>query len=232
MASLYLIRHGQASFGQKNYDRLSDIGNRQAKVLGEMLVKRNGEFDALIAGEMERQQDTALPYLEHKDLVSNLAIDTGFNEYDSEGVFRTYLPKVYQDRPDLSMRHNDLFKDKALFKTCFNAVLNHWLNDTSGRADLESWNEFTQRVIDALDDVANSIGRNGKAAIFTSGGPICIAVGHVLGLDKSGVIKQTWLTRNGSITELHWGGSQPQLLGYNDVSHFLNTNDDTLITYR
>ena len=30
MASLYLIRHGQASFGSDHYDQLSPLGQRQA----------------------------------------------------------------------------------------------------------------------------------------------------------------------------------------------------------
>ncbi|MCH1491392.1 MAG: histidine phosphatase family protein, partial [Luminiphilus sp.] len=32
MASIYLIRHGQASFGSDNYDQLSPVGQRQADV--------------------------------------------------------------------------------------------------------------------------------------------------------------------------------------------------------
>ncbi|MFT5334978.1 MAG: broad specificity phosphatase PhoE, partial [Halioglobus sp.] len=32
MASIYVIRHGQASFGAANYDKLSDLGCRQAEV--------------------------------------------------------------------------------------------------------------------------------------------------------------------------------------------------------
>ena len=34
MTTIYLIRHGQASFGQQNYDQLSNKGERQAQLLG------------------------------------------------------------------------------------------------------------------------------------------------------------------------------------------------------
>jgi broad specificity phosphatase PhoE len=37
MASIYLIRHGQASFGAQDYDKLSELGRRQATLTGEYL---------------------------------------------------------------------------------------------------------------------------------------------------------------------------------------------------
>ena len=35
MGTLYLVRHGQASFGSANYDQLSALGQRQCRRLGE-----------------------------------------------------------------------------------------------------------------------------------------------------------------------------------------------------
>ena len=37
MGNLTLIRHGQASFGEKDYDNLSDLGRKQGHLLGEYL---------------------------------------------------------------------------------------------------------------------------------------------------------------------------------------------------
>jgi ABC-type branched-subunit amino acid transport system permease subunit len=34
---LLAVRHGQASFGAENYDALSPLGHRQARLLGEWL---------------------------------------------------------------------------------------------------------------------------------------------------------------------------------------------------
>jgi len=39
MNEIYFIRHGQASFGEENYDRLSDLGVKQAKHLARHLAK-------------------------------------------------------------------------------------------------------------------------------------------------------------------------------------------------
>ena len=34
MATIYLVRHGQASFGKENYDQLSPRGWEQGRILG------------------------------------------------------------------------------------------------------------------------------------------------------------------------------------------------------
>jgi len=49
MSSIYLVRHGQASFGSANYDELSDRGRRQSRILGEYLF--NTSLTRLIYGE-------------------------------------------------------------------------------------------------------------------------------------------------------------------------------------
>ena len=37
MIEIYFIRHGQASFGEPAYDRLSTVGERQVELLGKHL---------------------------------------------------------------------------------------------------------------------------------------------------------------------------------------------------
>ena len=54
MATLVLIRHGQASYGQADYDRLSPTGEQQARVLGPHLAALG--LDALFVGPLRRRQ--------------------------------------------------------------------------------------------------------------------------------------------------------------------------------
>ena len=44
MGTLYLVRHGQASFGAADYDNLSELGHRQAVRLGEYWRERGMKF--------------------------------------------------------------------------------------------------------------------------------------------------------------------------------------------
>ena len=59
MAVIYMIRHGQATFGDRKYDRLSPIGERQARILGHHLQRVLPRLDALCSGGMVRQDRTA-----------------------------------------------------------------------------------------------------------------------------------------------------------------------------
>ena len=50
MGNLYLIRHGQASFGADDYDVLSTVGERQSVALGEHLARLGLRLDRCVAG--------------------------------------------------------------------------------------------------------------------------------------------------------------------------------------
>ena len=55
MGILYLVRHGQASFGEADYDRLSPLGHRQCVKLGEYFrAKGITAFDSVFTGTLKR----------------------------------------------------------------------------------------------------------------------------------------------------------------------------------
>ena len=102
MSEIYFFRHGQASFGEENYDRLSPIGVRQAQVLARYLAKAGKVFDAVYYGEMERQQKTAREIVNHyhqnKLLVPRPEISDAFNEYDSFAVWQALIPEMIEEK--------------------------------------------------------------------------------------------------------------------------------------
>jgi len=59
MTNVYLVRHGQASAGTSNYDRLSDRGIEQARLLGAYWKQCDFHVDAAYHGSLHRQQHTA-----------------------------------------------------------------------------------------------------------------------------------------------------------------------------
>ena len=59
MSELIFVRHGQASFGQKSYDKLSDLGIEQVRILALHLQSLGEEFDYIYCGSLLRQQETA-----------------------------------------------------------------------------------------------------------------------------------------------------------------------------
>ena len=91
MATLYLVRHGQASFAAENYDRLSELGRRQSVWLGEYFAGRGSEFSRVVCGTLERQRETARAILEAMGSVLTAAEHPGWNEYSGEALYKAYL---------------------------------------------------------------------------------------------------------------------------------------------
>jgi broad specificity phosphatase PhoE len=56
---IYLVRHGQASFGAADYDVLSELGHRQAALVGAELRARGVRVDLAVSGTLRRQRETA-----------------------------------------------------------------------------------------------------------------------------------------------------------------------------
>ncbi len=91
-----MIRHGQASFGEKNNDHLSPIGIRQAHITAQHWVRLGRPVNTVYIGRMQRQIDTAAPLLAVLDNEGfarpEVVSEAAFDEYDSETVFKAQLP--------------------------------------------------------------------------------------------------------------------------------------------
>ncbi len=59
MSTIYLVRHGQASFGTDNYDQLSATGREQVRQLGKYFAESGERIDRIYAGALRRQTETA-----------------------------------------------------------------------------------------------------------------------------------------------------------------------------
>jgi broad specificity phosphatase PhoE len=237
MAIISLIRHGQASFGSANYDCLSPIGHRQGRVLGEHFAALGHGFDVCIAGEMQRQQKTAEEAMNGMPgKVPALAIDAAFNEYDSDGIFRAYIPTALQADPALAdILGSDaraMFKDKSVFQRAFVAVVDLWAADAPHNTELESWADFTNRVHKGVQSLGERYPGKTQVAVFTSGGAISIAMGRALGMLPREALMLSWGIANASITEFYASSNGLFVNGFNNFTHLKLTRDAELITYR
>jgi broad specificity phosphatase PhoE len=82
MGQVLLVRHGQASFGSDDYDVLSDLGERQAAVLGRCLAARGIVPSALLHGRMVRQRRTAELLADAAGWVVAVECDADWDEMD------------------------------------------------------------------------------------------------------------------------------------------------------
>ncbi|MDE2371966.1 MAG: histidine phosphatase family protein [Burkholderiales bacterium] len=212
MGTLYLVRHGQASFGSDDYDRLSELGERQCLELGRWMGARGIVFEAVLRGTLRRQaQSLAAIAAGHGDLPAALEWP-GLNEYDSEALVRSAgdgrLPAV--DAADPQASHRAHFR---LLRT----GLQRWIAGEITPAGMPSWVEFGAGVAAALDHVRAN--HRGDVLIVSSGGPIATAVAQVLGAPAAAMIELNMRIRNSAVTEFAVTPKRHALLAYNHLPH-------------
>ena len=210
MGNLYLIRHGQASFGAEDYDNLSELGHKQAERLGTYFKQKNQQFDAVITGTLRRHTQTWQGIAKGAGFAHEPLQMPGLNEYDSHAVIATIHPGKLEkpDTPELSRHHFRLLKDG----------LTQWMNGVVSPIGMPSYIDFQQGVVDALDHVRKN--ESGNILIVSSGGPISTAVGHILGTTPETTIELNLRIRNCSITEFAFTPKRHMLVTYNTLPHF------------
>jgi broad specificity phosphatase PhoE len=221
MGTLYLVRHGQASFGADDYDVLSPLGHQQAVRLGEYFKAKGITFDAALAGTLKRQISTFAGICEGMDLQMDALAWPGLNEYDSHAVIATvYNAKLEKPTtPEQYRHHFRLLKDG----------LTQWMNGVVSPQGMPSYNDFVSGVTSALEHVRKS--HHGKVLLVSSGGPISTAVGHILGCSPEATIELNLRIRNSSVTEFAFTPKRHMLVTYNTLPHLDAPEYADWITY-
>ncbi len=221
MGTLYLVRHGQASFGADNYDQLSALGHRQAQRLGAYFAGKGLRFEAALTGTLQRQIQT------HAGIAQGLGQDLpalalpGLNEYDSHALIATVHPEplARPDTPELYRHHFRLLRQ----------AMQDWMAGRCSPAGMPSYGDWVAGVRDALDRVRTQ--HSGHVLLVSSGGPIATAVGLVLGLAPEATIELNLRIRNASITEFEFNPKRHTLLTYNTLPHLDGAEYAGWVTY-
>lgn len=236
MSTLYLIRHGQASFGTDHYDRLSDTGFVQSELLAKYLMKIDRGFDTVYAGEMKRQIDTAATvlscYREAGREVPTLRILPEFNEYDSKGILKALVRDIAQDDPGLEVDIARFYKDKKAFQRIFEKVILRWITGGKEIPGVTSWQDFRERVARGMKKVMAENDRGKTVLVFTSGGPISAAFQMATGISDEGTLRVVWQIVNTSISSFVYNAEQISLTSFNNRAHLDLEQDSSLVTYR
>lgn len=222
MGTLYLVRHGQASFGAEDYDQLSELGRRQSVRLGEYFASRGVRFDGLIAGTLRRHKQTLEGILEGMNHAGEHLAWEGLNEYDSEAVIATVHPHKLEKptSPEMYRHHFRLLRDG----------LAQWMAGVVSPRGMPSYPDFLAGVRGALDHVRQN--HYGQAVlVVTSGGPISTAVGHVLGTPPESTIELNLRIRNTSVTEFAFTPKRHMLVGFNAIPHLDAPEYKEWVTY-
>lgn len=236
MGSIYLIRHGQASFGADDYDVLSPIGIRQAEVLGKHLSDLEIRFDRCLSGDLRRQQDTAKHTLQQLSangwVAPSIEIDSAFNEFDADAVIRSLLPGLLPEEPEALAILRNGAQNRAEFQRLFARIIQRWVSGDYPVAGLESWTSFVARVAAGLQRILIQAQSTDNIAVFTSGGTITALLRLITAVPAEKAFELNWQIVNTSLSRLKFRATEVALASFNSQVHLQLLKAPELITFR
>lgn len=229
MSRIILVRHGQASWGKKDYDKLSDLGHEQARLVGRELAARCVEPSRIVSGSMLRQRETAAGIVEGSGWSVEPVTHDGWNEYGHAAILTAYKP-AYRS---LTLMKADLartLRPHRAFDEMYALATERWVAGEHNADYDEPFGEFGERVLGGLAALAQDLGRGETAVVVSSAGAISWVTASLLG---GGAPVWTSLQRviaNASLTTLSLGASGLVVRTFNDTSHLERAPD--LLTTR
>jgi broad specificity phosphatase PhoE len=221
MGTLYLVRHGQASFGAPDYDVLSELGTRQCAQLGAYLDERGLKFDAVLRGSLRRHRQSLAAIASSLPGLPAAIEWPGLNEYDSYAVVRTVFSGELHPPVDAETYRQHF---RLLRKG-----LELWMAGDAQPAGMPTWGQWIDGVNCALDHVRQQF--SGNVLLVSSGGPIATAVAQVLAAPPSTVIELNLRMRNSALTEFAFTPKRHMLVSYNGVPHLDHPDRADWVTY-
>src|SRR5258706_16003805 len=218
MAELVLVRHAQASFGTDDYDRLSELGWRQARWLGEHFAERNLAFDRVIRGTLRRHAETLTGICEGMGSGAQCDERPGLNEYDSHALLRAHTGK----EPRQGGEHREHFR-------ALREALYAWCEGSLACGDHPPFASFRAGVLEVLEAVRTSGAK--RVLMVSSGGPISTIVADVLKMPLRGVVDLNLRARNTGISEFHFNARAIHFVSFNAVPHLDRPDRPDTITY-
>ena len=204
MSELIFVRHGQASFGADDYDKLSDLGHAQSRWLGAYFDAHDIRFDRVVRGGLRRHRETA-EGIGSATALPSVAIDARLDELHYDPLHEEYLQATGSDAPG----------SRDDFLTMMPELLSAW---EAGRlqGSGEAYSGFTSRVTAAVEDL---LGEGGRTLVVTSGGVIGTTIGRVLGLDARRMADVMLNIHNASLHRFEFEAGRLRLSQYNASPH-------------
>jgi broad specificity phosphatase PhoE len=242
LSKIYLVRHGQAGT-RDAYDRLSDLGQEQARLLGEYFAEQRLRFSAAFSGSMQRQQQTAAEvrkvYKEKGIQFPEIVIRQEWDEFNLDQIYRELAPVMCEYDPDFRSQYEAMRQQvresggeqtSAVHRRwlpCDSQIVHAWI---AGKYPYqgESWKAFLDRVAASRSEMRNG-GDKSDIVIFTSAMPVAIWTGMALDIADDRIMRLAGVLHNTSYSILRLKADDLRLLTFNAAPHLL---EDHLRTRR
>ena len=230
MSEIYLIRHGQASFGAADYDKLSELGERQARATGASLGHL-GSPAILATGTMRRHIGTCQGFVEsYAHDVPEPMRDEAFDEYDHDAV----LAAVFEGWSDPEARAAWFAEQDhpgRAFDAMFRKAAARWVGGEHEEDYEEPFSVFAARVRAGMERITAALEAHQNAMIFTSGGVISAIARDVLCFPDEVLVRVNLSMINAGLTHLRYTRRGLQLVTLNSASHLAVISPDLVTHY-
>jgi broad specificity phosphatase PhoE len=229
---VYLVRHGQAGT-RDAYDCLSELGNRQARLLGEHFIAQGLRFAAAYTGGMSRQRQTSAEisatYADAGISFPAVRVDSGWDEFDLGRLYREFAPLLCAEDSEFCRgyeamleqvrasagAHGDRIHRK--WQPCDTKVVDAWI---SGRFPYtgETFDHFHDRIAACRLKMCDAQ-RHENIVVVTSAAPIAIWAGLSLEICDNRIMRLAGALHNASYTVVRLQESQLRLFTFNVAPH-------------
>tara|TARA_B100001027_G_scaffold75831_1_gene51814 strand:- start:102 stop:821 length:720 start_codon:yes stop_codon:yes gene_type:complete len=205
ISNLYLIRHGQASFGEKDYDNLSKKGIKQSTILGKKLLKQKISFETTIIGPLKRHRQTFERINEgYGGSLNNPVIIEEFAENQLMDIAQYFIPIMLDSDKNLKEIFNSVpfWKRKRLFLKYFDIIAKQWIHNELDLSDkgFESYDSFRQRIRKAVKKVSSIMKGNSNTMVVSSGGAITGVYAEYYPLNVEEIMELNFKIKNASVS--------------------------------
>jgi broad specificity phosphatase PhoE len=230
MGTIYVVRHGQAAFGTDHYDRLTETGFTQSRLLGAYFALRSIRFDAVFTGTLQRQTETAQGIFEaHPDLGQNARQERlpGLDEYKPEAILTALTGEFPAPAAAAARRDPVVVRDH--FRLLRQALL-AWAEDRTQPEGMADFKAFQEGAVAALVEARERF-PDGNVLVVSSGGPIAAMVAAAMQAPPATAVELNLRIRNSSLTEFASTPRRHHLVSFNGLPHLDTNSDLTLTTY-
>jgi broad specificity phosphatase PhoE len=221
---VYLVRHGQASFGAEDYDVLSPTGHKQAELVAQALVRRGVQPAVIVSGSLKRQLSTAKTCCGAASWEQPVSVDPRWDEYGQDAVMSSAAVAADLSSPE------GVKEASRIAQVDLDTALVNWVTKGLAGPSGRTWKGFRDGVLAALQDVMDSAGRGGAGLVFTSAGVIGAICAELLGADVHAFMSLNRVMVNTGVTKVVSGRGGMNLLSVNDHGHL--EGEAALLTYR
>jgi len=242
VSRVYLVRHGQAGT-REAYDSLSELGRRQARLLGEYFVSEKIHFAAAYSGALVRQQDTAAEvraaYREAGVCFPEIAPEPGWSEFDLTHVYQAIAPLLCAEDAEFARQYQELVAQARAaaeqpdatvnrrWLPCDSKVVEAWMQGRHAYNG-ETWQAFRERVVECRSKL-EPVEPEANVVVFTSATPIGIWTALAMEIQDERAMRLAGVLHNASCTVLRFNNGEPRLHSFNAIPHLAEPG---LRTYR